>query len=666
MGSDVGEPVPRSAPADFDGPAANGKRSTTDIIGTILFTVMSISLSVIGFTAASMSDGIDVLFSPMDYDGNLCGSKFKDKADMTDFPSLVFVNTLGGGVCVKKCPEFEDLVDVRTLLTFNGVYQEDGDMNVTLKDDYVSVANYSKAKRLMICNPTTCPTDPKISWNSTGINMDEGFATYAVSTFEIVKHRCLADPRALREITKQVADTTEDTITNQILDKAGIGNFINHLYADLFVARYYIFLIGFLLSMFIGLVYTQLLRLPGVVGLMVWGSIFGTFAILIGTGVFIYQQAVKWDEEEPQVTENNTIKWTKGLAYFLWIIAGLAFLVLLFLRKSIMLAIAVMKQAARAIGAMPVITFFPLGQGFLTAAAIILWMYYAISLAAVGDIEFTDIPGTELQRPVYNFSKFQERAGWYFIFCLFWIVEYMKASTQLVIALCVSKWYFTRDKSKIGTTTFTSSYWTCLRYHSGTAAIGSLLVAIVRLIRAMVAYVQKKAKGFDNKIGQAILCCCQCCLWCFEKLLRFINKNAYIQTAIFGTSFCTSAKEAFFLILRNARRVASLSYVSALLIFVGRVFIAILTTCAAYIIISSYVDQAEIHSPVGPAALVFLIALVVGDMFLDLFEMATETILQCFIADEEMFDGDGGYADGDLRKWFDDHEKKEKEIMGSS
>jgi len=72
MGSDVGEPVPRSAPADFDGPAANGNRSTTDIIGTILFTVMSISLSVIGFTAASMSDGIDVLFSPMDYDGNLC------------------------------------------------------------------------------------------------------------------------------------------------------------------------------------------------------------------------------------------------------------------------------------------------------------------------------------------------------------------------------------------------------------------------------------------------------------------------------------------------------------------------------------------------------------------------------------------------------------------
>jgi len=666
MGSDAGEPVPRSAPADFDGPAANGNRSTTDIIGTILFSLMTISLSVIGFTAASMSKGTEVLFNPMDYDGNLCGSKFGNKTDMTDFPSMVFVNNIGGGVCVKECPEFDALVDIRTLLTYNGVYQEEGDVNVTLKADYVSVANYSQAKRLRTCNKTTCPTDPASSWTSEGINMDEGFATYAVSTFEIVKHRCLANPEALLKIMDQVANTTEDSLTDQVLDKAGIGNFINHLYADLFVARYYVFLIGFLLSMFIGLVYTQLLRLPGVVGLMVWGSIFGTFAILIGSGYFVYLQAVSWDEEVPQVTEDNTIKATKALAYFLWIIAGLAFLVLLFLRKSIMLAIAVMKQAARAIGAMPIITFFPLAQGFLVAAFIILWMYYAINLAAVGEIEFTDVPGTSVQRPVYNFSQFQERAGWYFLFCLFWFVEYMKAITQLVIALCVSKWYFTRDKSKIGTTTFISSYWTTWRYHAGTAAVGSLLVAIVRLIRAMVAYVQKKAKGFDNKIGQAILCCCQCCLWCFEKLLRFINKNAYIQTAIFGTSFCTSAKEAFFLILRNARRVASLSYVSALLIFVGRVFIAILTTCAAYIIISTYVDQADIHSPVGPSAMVFLIALVVGDMFLDLFEMATETILQCFIADEEMFAGDSGYADGDLRKWFSDHEKKEKELMGSS
>merc|ERR1712008_131103 len=125
--------------------------------------------------------------------------------------------------------------------------------------------------------------------------------------------------------------------------------------------------------------------------------------------------------------------------------------------------------------------------------------------------------------------------------------------------------------------TFTSSYWTGWRYHAGTAAVGSLLIAIVRLIRAMVSWVQKKAEALDNKLGQALLCCCQCCLWFFEKVLRFLNKNAYIQTAIFGTSFCTSAREAFFLILRNAKRVAGISYAVSVLIWISRLFIAFLT-----------------------------------------------------------------------------------------
>jgi len=664
MGSDNGEPVPRSAPADFDGPASDVNRSTTDLLGTLLFTLMTISLSVIGFWAASITDGTAVLFNPMDYDGNLCGGQLEGAKDMTDFPSMVFVNNLGGGVCVKECPTFEALVDVRTLLTYNGVYQEAGDTLTTLASDYVSVANYSQATNLKICNTTSCPTDPTVSWTSTGINRDRGFATYAVDTFEIIKNRCLANPQAVLLVEDQVIGMDDVSTFGGAFEKAGIGNFINRLYADLFEARYFIFLIGFLVSMFLGLVYTQLLRFPGLVSLMVWGSILATFAILIGTGFFVLQQAENWDEEEPQVVQDNTITLTKGLAYFLWILAGLAFLVLLFLRKAIQLAIAVMKQAARAIGAIPVITFFPLGQAFVVASFVILWMYYASNLASVGEVTFTKVEGTDVRIPEYEFSDTQKYAGWYFIFCLFWFLEYMKAITQLVIALCVSKWYFSRDKSEIGTTTFTSSYWTAWRYHAGTAAVGSLLVAIVRFIRAVLSYVQKKAKAFDNKCGQCILCCCQCCLSCFENFLRFINKNAYIQTAMFGTSFCTSAKEAFFLILRNARRVASLSYVSALMIFVGRIFIAFLTTGIAYIAMSRHIPETELNSPVGPAVMVFIIAIFVGDMFLDLFEMATETILQCFIADEEMFDGEGSYADGDLRKWFSDHEENEKKVMG--
>jgi len=108
-------------------------------------------------------------------------------------------------------------------------------------------------------------------------------------------------------------------------------------------------------------------------------------------------------------------------------------------------------------------------------------------------------------------------------------------------------------------------------YHCGTAAFGSLIIAIIKMIRAYVKYMQKQAQKYGGRTAQIILCAIQCLLWCFEKFMKFLNKNAYIQTAIFGTNFCTSAKNAFFLILRNIARIGACTLVSEFVIIIGKV-----------------------------------------------------------------------------------------------
>ena len=112
---------------------------------------------------------------------------------------------------------------------------------------------------------------------------------------------------------------------------------------------------------------------------------------------------------------------------------------------------------------------------------------------------------------------------------------------------------------------------TASRYHLGTAAFGSLIIAIIQTIRAIIAYMQKHAKETKNKLMQYLLCILQCCMWCLEKCMKFINKNAYIQTAIYGYSFCKSARCAFFLILRNILRVAAVNMVADFVLFMGKV-----------------------------------------------------------------------------------------------
>lgn len=69
-----------------------------------------------------------------------------------------------------------------------------------------------------------------------------------------------------------------------------------------------------------------------------------------------------------------------------------------------------------------------------------------------------------------------------------------------------------------------------IRYHLGTVAFGALVIGIVRLVRALIAFIQKHLKQYDNAFVNAILWCCQCCLWCFECALKFLTRNAYIET----------------------------------------------------------------------------------------------------------------------------------------
>ena len=69
------------------------------------------------------------------------------------------------------------------------------------------------------------------------------------------------------------------------------------------------------------------------------------------------------------------------------------------------------------------------------------------------------------------------------------------------------------------------------RFHAGSIAFGSLIIALIQLVRVLLAYTQKKLKGKTGKVVQALLCLLQCCLWCFEKVIRYINRQAYVEVS---------------------------------------------------------------------------------------------------------------------------------------
>jgi len=253
----------------------------------------------------------------------------------------------------------------------------------------------------------------------------------------------------------------------------------------------------------------------------------------------------------------------------------------------------------------------------------------------------------------YNYREFEytqnsKFAFLFLLFCWFWTSEFIIAVGQLIIALSFSTWYFTRDKSTIGPTTVIGSARAVIIHHLGTAAHGSLIIAIIKTIRAVIAYIQKKARDSKNKLLEYIMCCIDCLLWCLEKCMKFINKHAYIITAIFAYSFCHAARKAFFLLLRNILRVSAVSMVSGFVLLIGKLLIPISTTFLAYLVISYGSNTNSISGIIAPLVLIYLLAYWIGFMFIEIFAMGIETILFCFIADEEMFEPEKRFASGDL------------------
>jgi len=118
----------------------------------------------------------------------------------------------------------------------------------------------------------------------------------------------------------------------------------------------------------------------------------------------------------------------------------------------------------------------------------------------------------------------------------FWTTQFIVSIGQLVVALAVSVWYFTRDRKKIGNYTFIKSFCLVSIYHLGTAAFGSLIMAIIKTIRVVLTYIQKRATKSKLRLANVILRVLACLLWCLEKCLKFVNKQAYIQTGMFKGS----------------------------------------------------------------------------------------------------------------------------------
>jgi len=135
------------------------------------------------------------------------------------------------------------------------------------------------------------------------------------------------------------------------------------------------------------------------------------------------------------------------------------------------------------------------------------------------------------------------------------------------------------------------------RYHTGTAALGSLLLAVFSTLRACIEYARVKLSVAMSRSQASSRClyCIQgvfyCSLCCFDSFLKFVNNHAYIQVALSGQPFLASARRAFGLVVRNVGRLAAISLVGDFVVWIGKTSITLSCMGITYLYISTYQER---------------------------------------------------------------------------
>jgi hypothetical protein len=118
--------------------------------------------------------------------------------------------------------------------------------------------------------------------------------------------------------------------------------------------------------------------------MLIWSAVIAIDVGLVAAGYYSKGVSAKWAADNILPRNEAT-----ALFYASYVLHGLACvwtIVILFLRKRIMLAISCVCEAAKAIGSMPMITFFPGLQVLGLVAFTVVWGLYMVFLASSGDI----------------------------------------------------------------------------------------------------------------------------------------------------------------------------------------------------------------------------------------------------------------------------------------
>uniref|UniRef100_A0A7S1SUR8 Choline transporter-like protein n=1 Tax=Tetraselmis chuii TaxID=63592 RepID=A0A7S1SUR8_9CHLO len=743
------------------------KRKCRDVFWLLLFILFQIGMLCIGGFAFYYGDVNKIMYG-IDSMGNICGADNNwngtEGPNLVSRTQLYYIMPYqildalhlpwAKTICVEKCPGADDFCDITNHTTvpcdtdaqFRCPYYMGAEYDLYgFLPDVTDPRDTQYFEALANTTKTRCEINEDAFGNATDLANDALSATATCgdvyqSTSKLVApsgqlgpcypvfaktvsymNRCFPDPQALLDLAVEVGDSVEvggKSVSDIVGDE--IGSNLQVYLTDLYRGAIIIIGCGMIGGCLLAVIWMVILRYFA--GCMAWTAIVLVNLIMITGTLLCFQKSGLLGEagavgsyitsaiedqglsEELNPAEDSRKQWEIAA----WVALVLTILMMLFtllMCRRIKVAVACLKVASQAVGAMPSVLLFPLLPLMVEIIFLVYWLAVCALLYSSGEIVmkyrgdppaeyFTTPPTDETPAPDTNdgndigetvdntlsevflsvdegFNVTDEQCyndpncayamtwknslqylGLYHLFGLLWTLQFISGYGQVVLAGSIANFYwYSGDKSKMPTFPICKAMANATKA-LGSIALGSLIIAVIQFIRFILEYVDRKTKELQG--GSAalkyLISCLKCCAWCLEKIMKFINRNAYIIVGVKGTNYCSSAIRAASLLIANVLRLAAVNTVGDFLIFLAKLTVVGACGVAAFFIsgVQFFTDPVAhpdtyLSSPLVPIIGSVLCAAFVASLFFQVYEMAADTVLLCFCEDCET-NGDPKYA----------------------
>jgi len=388
------------------------------------------------------------------------------------------------------------------------------------------------------------------------------------------------------------------------------------------------------LSLAVAFVWVFLLRF--ITSLIVYLVVLLVPVILIGAGFYLFMSgssSYSMSSLQSQAS-NNLTSTSKIFAYIIWGIAFIVILIILFLFRKLRQAVQMIKISAKALGANIMILFVPL----LTLILVVLY-WGGILVSSVLNYtacEFVEQGG----KIIFNFNKTQQYLLLYNLVYLVFISLFISFVNYYSMSTPIVSWYFS-GQAMFGCGTGCFRGFILAHTKSlGTITVSALIMTPIYLMIIFMEYLDQKAKKENiPQFVQFIIKCFKCCLWCFAKIFKYINKSLLTASQIFNKGWWSSAQIVSEVVLSDAILTLILNGVSFFIIFLSKVVVS----GACTFIFFYYVGRIGTTGWLIPSCVVFLLSYLISSFILSAFDNVIDIVFVCFQSENSI----PGYSAGD-------------------